>query len=244
MEPAPTTFSTPQSPLHVAVIMDGNGRWARLRGMPRAAGHARGADAVRRSVRAASSLGVSYLTLYGFSAENWKRPATEIDDLMALLRHYLRAEIGELHTREIRLRVIGERTDLPDDIVSMIDYAEELTRDNAAFHLTVALSYGARQEITRSVREIARSVARGDVDEASIDEALVASHLATSDLPDPDLLIRTGGERRLSNFLLWQLAYTELVFLDVLWPEFGHAHFEEAIREFNRRERRYGTTGA
>ncbi len=244
MEPAPSTAATPQAPLHVAIIMDGNGRWARSRGMPRTAGHARGADAVRRAVRAARDLGVSYLTLYGFSSENWKRPATEVDDLMALLRHYIRAEIGELHRNGIRLRVIGERANLPNDIVAMIAHAEALTSDNAAFHLTVALSYGSRQEITRALRQIVHDVGSGDVDQESIDEMLIAGHLATADLPDPDLLIRTGGEQRLSNFLLWQMAYTELVFLDVLWPEFGHEHFEQAVVAFNRRERRYGTTGA
>ncbi len=231
-------------PAHVAIIMDGNGRWAKKRGLPRTAGHHRGAEAVRRTVEAAAELGIGYLTLYGFSAENWKRTPSEIDDLMGLLRRYLRSEIGELHKNGVRLRVIGERSALPADVVATIAHAEALTRDNGALNLTVALSYGARQEITAAARALAEQVAAGDLAPASIDQARLARHLATDGLPDPDLLIRTGGEQRLSNFLLWQSAYTELVFLDLLWPDFGRVDLEAAVHEFGRRERRFGATGS
>jgi undecaprenyl diphosphate synthase len=231
-------------PTHVAIIMDGNGRWAKLRGLPRTAGHGRGADAVRRTVTAAAELGIAYLTLYGFSSENWKRSPGEIDDLMGLLRRYLLSEVGELHKNGVRLRVIGERDALPRDIVATIANAEELTRANAGLNLTVALSYGARQEITLALRAIARAAASGQIAPEAIDQRLIARHLLTFDLPDPDLLVRTGGEKRLSNFLLWQSAYAELVFLDILWPEFGRAELEGAISEFGRRERRFGATGS
>lgn len=231
-------------PTHVAIIMDGNGRWAKLRGLPRTAGHGRGADAVRRSVTAAAELGIGYLTLYGFSSENWKRSPTEIDDLMGLLRRYLLSEVGELHKNGVRVRVIGERDALPRDIVATIANAEELTRANTGLNLTVALSYGSRQEMTLALRAIARAAASGKIAPEAIDQGLIGRHLLTADLPDPDLLIRTGGEKRLSNFLLWQSAYTELVFLDILWPDFGRAELEGAIGEFSRRERRFGATGS
>jgi len=230
----------PAAPVHVAIIMDGNGRWAKARGLPRAAGHKKGAEAVRRAVTGAGDLGIRYLTLFGFSSENWKRPATEVADLMGLLRHYLMAEIAELHRNGVRLRVIGERSRLPADIAAQIDHAEEMTRANTALNLTVALSYGARQEIIAAAQRFARAVQAGAAAADSLTEEAMAGYLATHDLPDPDLLIRTSGEQRLSNFLLWQLAYTELVFLDVLWPDFSKQHLVDAIREFGRRERRFG----
>lgn len=227
-------------PLHVAVIMDGNGRWARSRGMPRSFGHREGAKAVRRAVEAASDLGVGYLTLFGFSSENWSRPAQEIGDLMDLLRFYLRREIAELHKDGIRFQVIGDRARLSNDIVTLIDNGERLTAANAGMVLTVALSYGSRREMTGAVRRIAEEVAAGRLDPAAVDEALVASRLDTAHMPDPDLLIRTSGEKRISNFLLWQMAYSEFVFMDVLWPDFDRSHLEAALNEFARRDRRYG----
>jgi undecaprenyl diphosphate synthase len=229
-------------PRHIAIIMDGNGRWAQARGLPRAAGHQRGAEAVRRTVAAAVERGIPYLTLFGFSSENWKRPLGEIDDLMGLLRHYLRREIAEFHREGARLKVIGELADLAPDIVGLIDRAVELTRDNSAITLTVALSYGGRAEIAAAVRSIARQVASGALAADAIDESCFARHLFTADLPDPDLLIRTSGEQRISNFLLYQCAYTELVFTKTLWPDFAKSDFDQAIDEYCRRERRYGAT--
>ena len=227
-------------PLHVAVIMDGNGRWARARGMPRTFGHREGAKAVRRAVEAASGLGVGYLTLFGFSSENWSRPVQEVVDLMDLLRFYLRREIADLHKDGIRFRVIGDRSRLSDDIVTLIENGERLTAGNTRMVLTVALSYGGRRELTGAVRRIAEEVAAGRLDPADIDEAAVASWLDTADMPDPDLLIRTSGEKRISNFLLWQIAYSEFIFMDVLWPDFDRTHLEAALDEYARRDRRYG----
>ncbi|MEQ8817718.1 MAG: isoprenyl transferase [Thalassobaculum sp.] len=227
-------------PLHVAVIMDGNGRWARARGMPRTFGHREGAKAVRRAVEAASSLGVGHLTLFGFSSENWSRPVQEVVDLMDLLRFYLRREIADLHKDGIRFRVIGDRSRLSDDIVTLIENGERLTAGNSRMVLTVALSYGGRRELTGAVRRIAEEVAAGRLNPADIDEAAVASWLDTADMPDPDLLIRTSGEKRISNFLLWQIAYSEFIFMDVLWPDFDRSHLEAALDEYARRDRRYG----
>jgi len=229
-------------PRHIAIIMDGNGRWARSRGLPRIAGHRRGAEAVRRTLTAAVDLGIPYLTLFGFSSENWKRPLDEVDDLMGLLRHYLRGEIAELHRNGVRLRVIGEIGRLSPDIITLIDNAEALTRDNRAINLTIALSYGGRAEIAAAARAIAAKVRSGELPLEAVDEELIASHLLTADLPDPDLLIRTSGEQRISNFLLWQTAYSELVFIDTLWPDFGKADFEKALRDYHGRERRYGAS--
>ena len=227
-------------PRHIAIIMDGNGRWAQARGQPRISGHRRGADAVRRTVTAVGELGVPYLTLFGFSSENWKRPSTEVQDLMGLLRHYLRGEIAELHQNGVRLRVIGEVGRLAPDIVTLIENAEALTRDNARLNLTVALSYGGRAEIVAATRAIAAEVAQGAIAAEAVDEAAIARHLFTADLPDPDLLIRTSGEQRISNFLLWQCAYAELVFTKTLWPDFGRSDLDHAIDEYRCRERRYG----
>jgi len=233
-------ISGPTTPAHVAIIMDGNGRWARARGLPRAAGHRQGAEAVRRAVRGAADLGIPYLTLFGFSAENWKRPVTEVDDLMGLLRRYLKSEIAELHKNDVKLRVIGERPRLPGDIVRLIDEAERTTHDNTRLTVTMALSYGGRQEIVTAARRLARDAAAGRLDPEAIDEALFAAQLFTADMPDPDLLIRTSGEQRLSNFLLWQTAYSELVFTERLWPDFSEADLAAAVEEFQRRDRRYG----
>jgi undecaprenyl diphosphate synthase len=229
-------------PRHIAIIMDGNGRWARARGLPRVAGHRRGAEAVRRTVAAAAELGIAYLTLFGFSSENWKRSSEEVDDLMGLLRHYLRREIAELHRDGIRLKVIGELDRLAPDIVSLIDHATQLTRDNSAVNLTIALSYGGRAEIVAAVRRIALAVAESRLVVGAIDEACLSGHLFTADLPDPDLLIRTSGEQRISNFLLWQCAYAELIFTKTLWPDFAKSDLHQAIDEYCRRERRYGAT--
>lgn len=234
-DPLPETV-----PAHIAIIMDGNGRWAKSRGLPRTAGHRNGVEAVRRTVQAAGELGIGYLTLYGFSSENWKRPADEIIDLMGLLRRYLKAETADLHRGNVRLRMIGDRAALDGDIVVLIESAEEQMQTNTGLNLTVALSYGGRQELTAAARVIAAEVAAGRLRPEEIDEALFERHLSTHGIPDPDLLIRTSGEQRVSNFLLWQTAYTELVFSDVLWPDFSRDDLEAAIREYGKRERRYG----
>ena len=220
--------------------MDGNGRWANARGLPRTAGHRQGAEAVRRSVEASIELGISYLTLYGFSAENWKRPATEIDDLMGLLRRYLQAELNRLHKENVRLRVIGDRTRLPKDVAQQIEDAETLTQAGHRLNLTIAISYGGRQDILAAARTLAKSVAAGQMDPDAIDEVTFSAALSTAGIPDPDMLIRTSGEQRISNFLLWQSAYSELVFFNKLWPDFGKEDLAEAVREFQKRDRRYG----
>ena len=229
-------------PAHVAIIMDGNGRWAKARGLPRIAGHRRGGDAVRRSVMAAGELGISYLTLFGFSSENWKRPADEVDDLMTLLRHYLRGEVAELHRNNVRVRVIGDRERLAPDIVTLIDNTEALTAGNTGLRLSVALSYGGRAEIAGAARRIAEAALAGRLEPSQVDETLFTRYLLTADMPDPDLVIRTSGEQRLSNFLLWQTAYSEFVFIDTLWPDFTKADLERALSEFHGRERRYGAS--
>ncbi|QCO16100.1 isoprenyl transferase [Azospirillum brasilense] len=229
-------------PAHVAVIMDGNGRWAKSRGLPRTAGHKKGVDAVRRTVEAAGELGIGYLTIFSFSSENWRRPEEEVSDLMQLLRFYLRSEIADLHRNGVRLRVIGDRARLSKDIVGLIDNAENLTRDNRKLTLVVALSYGSRQEITLAARRLAEEVKAGTLDPADITEDRLSERLFTADIPDPDLIVRTSGEKRISNFLLWQAAYAELVFVDTLWPDFSKRDLEAAIEEFHRRERRFGAT--
>jgi undecaprenyl diphosphate synthase len=227
-------------PAHVAVIMDGNGRWARARGLPRSAGHRQGAEAVRRAVRGAGEMGVGYLTLFGFSAENWKRPAGEVDELMWLLRRYLQSEIAELHKNDVRLRVIGERARLPGDVVRLIADAERATRANGGITVTLALNYGGRQEIAAAARRLAEQAAVGALHAEEIDAARFGAELSTAGMPDPDMLIRTSGEQRISNFLLWQCAYSELVFLDKLWPDFAEDDLAAAVREYQSRERRYG----
>ena len=230
-------------PHHVAIIMDGNGRWAKARGLPRVAGHRRGADAVRRVIRGAGELGIPVLTLFAFSTENWGRPANEVSDLMGLLRHYLRHELEELRKNGARLRVIGDRGRLAADIVDDIAAAENMTRDNGRIDINICINYGSRDEILRATRSLARQVAAGELAAERIDEELFERELLTAGVPDPDLLIRTSGEQRISNFLLWQCAYAELVFVDTLWPDFGKEHLEQAVAEFRRRERRYGGVG-
>ena len=222
--------------------MDGNGRWAKARGLPRVAGHRSGADAVRRTVVACRELGVEYLTLYAFSSENWKRPPSEVDDLMGLLRLYLRRELAELHENGVRVKVIGDRSRLAADIVRLIEQAETMTRDNRALTLIIAVNYGSHAEIVAAARRLAAAAAAGRIRPEQIDEHMFAQHLETVGIPDPDLIIRTSGELRLSNFLLWQSAYSELVFVDTLWPDFGKQELSAAISEFRRRERRYGAS--
>jgi undecaprenyl diphosphate synthase len=225
---------------HVAIIMDGNGRWASARRLPRVAGHREGARAVRRAIDAAMRNGVEWLTLYAFSSENWRRPAAEIHDLTGLLRHYLRSEIAELKANGVRLRVIGDRQRFDADIRKDLAAAEQQTAGNSRLNLNVALSYGARDEILAAARAVAEAAIAGRIEPARLDEAVFAAFLTTAGMPDPDLVIRTSGEQRLSNFLLWQAAYAELVFLDVLWPDFGPEHFALALGEYARRERRFG----
>ena len=235
-----TELSQRRIPKHIAIIMDGNGRWAKSRGMPRTDGHRRGIDAVRRTIEASGELGVEYLTLFGFSSENWKRPIIEVDDLMWLLRRFLQSETARLHENNVLIRIIGDRSTFSSDIVRLIEHSEQMTSGNDGLHLTAALSYGGRQEIVEAARALANDVAGGRVSPDDIDADRFAGYLATADIPDPDLLIRTSGEQRISNFLLWQIAYTELVFSDVLWPDFDREHLESAIDEFNGRERRFG----
>ena len=237
-----TETAQPRDKLHVAIIMDGNGRWAASRGLPRTLGHRAGIDAVRRTLKAARELPVSHITLYSFSSENWSRPVTEINELMKLLRFYLRSELAGLHKEGIRVRIIGERRRLPTDIVELIEHAEDLTQENKNLTLTLALSYGGRQEITHAARGLAKAVERGQLQADAIDEHVLRSFLFTGGMPDPDLIVRTSGEKRISNFLLWQSAYAEFVFMDVLWPDFDAKHLAEAIEEYQRRERRYGAT--
>lgn len=220
--------------------MDGNGRWAAARALPRVAGHRAGAQAVRRTVEAAIRHGVGWLTLYAFSSENWRRSPGEVLDLTGLLRHYLQSEVRDLHREGVRLRCIGDRKRFDPDIVACLDEAERETAANTKLNLTLALSYGARAEIAAAARAAARMVAEGKLKPEEIDEARFGNLLYTAGIPDPDLIIRTSGELRLSNFLLWQSAYAELLFLDVLWPDFGPEHFAEALAEFSRRERRFG----
>jgi undecaprenyl diphosphate synthase len=230
-------------PRHVAIIMDGNGRWAAARKLPRAAGHKKGADALKKTLEACREQGIEYLTVYAFSSENWKRPKGEVNDLMQLLKHYLERELDSLIENGVRLRFIGDFNRLPEDICGQIAGAMDATSQPGKFTLTIALSYGGRWEITRAVQGLARLLEAGEVKREEIDEQCMGNMLSTSGLPDPDLLIRTGGEQRLSNFLLWQSAYAELYFTPTLWPDFDAGHLNEALQEYARRERRYGTTG-
>ncbi len=227
-------------PRHVAIIMDGNGRWAKKRHLPRVAGHRSGAEAVRRTIRAAAEQGIEALTLYAFSSENWRRPAAEVSDLMGLLRQYIQSELDELADNGIRLRIIGDPAKLDADIVRLIDRACERTANNHRMTLVVALNYGAQDELVRVARSLARQARDGIVDPAKIDAAAIEAQLDTVGLPPLDLVIRTSGEQRLSNFLLWQAAYAELVFVDTLWPDFDGAALAAAVAQFGRRERRHG----
>ena len=230
-------------PIHVAIIMDGNGRWAKSHNLPKSAGHKRGAGSIKTAIKSAIQANVRYLTLYGFSSENWNRPGSEVNALMGLLRFYLKSEIPNLHKEGVCFCVIGDRNRLEQDIVKLIEEAEKKTASNTRLHLIVALSYGGRAEITEAARKLALQVKAGKLDPDDIDEHLFQDCLYTSEIPDPDLLIRTSGEQRLSNFLLWQLAYAELCFLDTLWPDFNEDDFDNAIEVFHGRERRYGTSG-
>ena len=233
-------IGVPVVPRHVAIIMDGNGRWAQARGLPRAQGHRRGVDAVRRAVRAAGEIGVEVLTLYSFSSENWSRPAEEVSDLMGLLKLFIRRDLADLHKENVRVRVIGGRDDLPDDIRPLIEEAEELTRNNTAQTLVIAFNYGARDEMGRALRRIARSVASGETDANAVCQETLAQHLDTAEWGDPDIIIRTGGEKRLSNFLMFQAAYSELFFIDTYWPDFERSDLERIVGEFGCRDRRFG----
>jgi undecaprenyl diphosphate synthase len=238
---APNIAGTiPGVPRHVAIIMDGNGRWAASRGLPRVEGHRRGVEALRKTVRAAGQIGIQCLTIFSFSSENWQRPPSEIRDLMGLLRRFIRNDLAELHSNGVRVRVIGERDNLDPDIRRLLDEAEQLTRNNTNLLLVVAFNYGARDEIARAVRRIAAGVAAGEVKPEAITEDMIGQNLDAPDIADPDLIIRTSGEQRLSNFLLWQAAYSELVFSPVYWPDFDRATLEAAIEEYRRRERRFG----
>jgi undecaprenyl diphosphate synthase len=232
--------TVPDVPQHVAIIMDGNGRWAAARGLPRVEGHRRGVEALRKTVRAAGDMGIRCLTIFSFSSENWQRPASEVRDLMGLLRLFIRKDLAELHSNGVRVRVIGERDSLDPDIRRLLEEAEELTRANTNLLLVVAFNYGARDEIARAVQRIAADVASGVVKPDAITEEMIGQHLDAPEIADPDLIIRTSGEQRLSNFLLWQAAYSELVFTPVYWPDFDRAALEAAIEEYRRRERRFG----
>tara|TARA_R110002073_G_scaffold79237_9_gene190761 strand:- start:861 stop:1544 length:684 start_codon:yes stop_codon:yes gene_type:complete len=220
--------------------MDGNGRWAKARGRPRAFGHARGVEAVRRVVEAAGEMGVRHLTLFSFSTENWNRPADEVGALFELMRRYVEADLETLRGRGVRVRIIGRRDNLSAELIAIIERAEEGTRHNRDFHLTIAFNYGGRDEIVRASRELARAAKAGEIDPETIDSDAFGAGLDTADLPDVDLVIRTSGEQRISNFLLWQAAYAELLFLDVLWPDFEPRHLAAAIEAFQQRDRRYG----
>jgi undecaprenyl diphosphate synthase len=233
-----------QGGLHVAIIMDGNGRWAAERGLPRSEGHRQGVEALRRTVDASRDLGITHLTLYSFSSENWSRPKQEINDLFGLLRRFVRRDLADLHKHGVKIRVIGTRTGLDQDLLRMIDDAVELTKDNTTLNLTIAFNYGSRDEIARAARRIAEDVSTGSIAAADVSPELFNAYLDTAGLPDPDLLIRTSGELRLSNFLLWQLAYSEFVFVDVYWPDFSREVLEAAIAEYQRRQRRFGGTTA
>jgi undecaprenyl diphosphate synthase len=229
---------------HVAIIMDGNGRWAAERGLPRAEGHRQGVESVRRTVKASLEFGITHLTLFSFSSENWSRPQQEIHDLFGLLRRFVRRDLADLHKNGVKIRVIGTRTGLEPDVLRLMDDAVLLTKDNSALHLTIAFNYGARDEIARAARRIAEDVASGRIAPEEVTTERFGEHLDTSGLPDPDLLIRTSGELRLSNFLLWQLAYAEFVFIDTYWPDFSRETLEAAIAEYQRRSRRFGGLSA
>jgi undecaprenyl diphosphate synthase len=227
-------------PRHVAIIMDGNGRWAAARGLPRAEGHRRGVEALRHTIRAAGEIGIGIITIFSFSAENWSRPASEIGELMGLLRRFIRNDLAELHKSNVRVRIIGEREGLDPDIGRLLTEAEELTRNNSKLTLVVAFNYGSRQEIARAAQRMVREIESGALKTADVTMETLGRFLDAPDLPDPDLIIRTSGEQRLSNFLLWQSAYSELVFVPTYWPDFDRATLEAAILEYQQRERRFG----
>ena len=239
----PTSQARSNTPRHVAVIMDGNGRWARQRSLARHAGHRAGVKSVRAIVENSAQRGVDYLTLFAFSSENWRRPEEEVGKLMSLFLEALRREVTDLHKNDVRLRFIGERERLDPKLIDKISKAEALTAGNTGLRLQVAVAYGGRWDIVEAARSVAARAASGEVSADSIDEATFAAELQLGTAPDPDLLIRTGGEQRISNFLLWNLAYAELWFTDVLWPDFGAAEFDAALAHYAQRQRRYGHTG-
>lgn len=227
-------------PNHVAFIMDGNGRWASSRGLPRTEGHRQGLEALRKIIRHAALRGVGIVTIYSFSTENWSRPEPEVRFLMGLLRRFVQRDLSELHRENIRIRIIGERDNLDAGILKLLLDAEELTRNNTGMELVVAFNYGARQELTAAVKKLCEKVARGEIEPGAVTEAHVSAELDTAGLPDPDLIVRTSGELRLSNFLLWQAAYTEFYFSDLMWPDFDEAALDQALECFGNRDRRYG----
>jgi undecaprenyl diphosphate synthase len=232
--------SLPTPPRHVAVIMDGNGRWAAARGLPRSAGHKKGIEALRRTVKAAGESGVEFLTVYSFSTENWSRPKAEVQFLMQLFRRFIRQDVAELHGNGVRIRMIGTREGLEPSLIKMIEEAEKLTLLNTGMTLVIAFNYGGRQELVRAVQSLAQRIKSDEIAPDDITIESLGAHLDTKNMPDPDLLIRTGGEERLSNFLLWQSAYTELVFTPEFWPDFDSAAFQKAIDIFHSRDRRFG----
>jgi undecaprenyl diphosphate synthase len=234
------TVSGDSSPAHVAIIMDGNGRWATARNLPRIAGHREGIGSVRCAIQAALRFGIPWLTLHAFSSENWRRPASEVSDLTTLLRRFLQTELAALSAQGVRLRIIGERANFDVDIQRQLLAAERQSANNSSLNLNVALSYGSRGEIVRAARIVAQAALAGEINPADLTEDDFSSFLFTAGMPEPDLVIRTSGEQRLSNFLLWQSAYAEFIFLDVLWPDFKVAHFENALRTYSMRERRFG----
>ena len=241
MNEAATAISGPfEGPMHIAIIMDGNGRWAAKRHLPRVAGHRAGVKAVRACVQEASRLGLPYLTLFAFSSENWRRPETEVSELMGLLRRYIRDDLDELAANGVKLKVIGNRARLASDLQTLIAEAETRTSGNNGLRLTIALSYGSRDEMADAVKSISEKVAAGELSPTEITAETVDQYLETRDLPDPDLIIRTSGEKRLSNCFNWQACYSELLFLDDFWPDFTEQHLRDAIEEYSRRERRYG----
>lgn len=240
-EPPSTAAADPVAPVrHVAIIMDGNGRWAKDRGLPRSIGHRNGVEAVRRTIRAARELEIPFITIFSFSSENWARPPEEVSDLMALMKRFIRCDLAELHQNNVRIHVIGDRSGVDPELLSLIDEAVDLTKFNSSLTLSIAFNYGARAEIATAARRLAMQVAAGEITPDAITPEAISGTLDTAGTPDPDLLIRTSGEMRISNFLLWQLAYTEFVFLDTYWPDFGREHLEQAIAEFRSRDRRYG----
>ena len=230
-------------PRHIAIIMDGNGRWAKKQGLPRFAGHRKGVETVKNMVPICGKRGIPYLTLFAFSSENWQRPSTEVKLLIELLTSTLENEMRQLHEHKVRLRVIGDLSRFPDRLQQKVAEADELTRNNKALNLTIAINYGGRWDMTQATQCIAELVEQGELTADAVTPALIESHLCTSELPEPDLFIRTGGETRISNFLLWQLAYTELIFSDVYWPEFDENCFDAALEDFASRQRRFGKTG-
>ena len=234
------TSSADTIPNHVAIIMDGNGRWAKQRNRPRTFGHHEGVEALRRTVEAAGDLGLRYLTVFGFSTENWTRPAAEVSALMDLLRLYVQRDLDKLTREGVRIRIIGEREGLSADLLDIIARAETKTAQNDQLNLTIAFNYGGRNEIARAAKKLARDVKEGRVAPNDVTEDMFARYMDTAGLPDPDIVVRTSGEQRISNFVLWQCAYAEFIFTDVLWPDFGKAALEDVIARFQKRERRYG----